>query len=63
MSREAFAELLGVKADWDWGQSYYDVVQQQLKLFGGQRPVDKCLEQSSGAATRHASILKRAAFD
>lgn len=34
MSREAFAEALGIEPDWDWQLSYYDVVQGQLKLLG-----------------------------
>ncbi len=40
MSRQAFAEILGIIPDWDWGTSCYDVVQSQLKLLGDRHKAD-----------------------
>ena len=34
LSRRAFAKLLGTAKDSNWKRSYYDVVQEQLKLLG-----------------------------
>jgi glycosyltransferase involved in cell wall biosynthesis len=34
LSRQAFADLLGVPADWDEDMSYYDVVQRELNRLG-----------------------------
>lgn len=41
MPREAFAEAVGAKPDWDWDMCYYDVVQRQLKLLGERRTDDE----------------------
>ena len=49
MSREAFAEALGIEPKWDWDLSYYDVVQRQLKLLGERQKVDGCPEECRDA--------------
>lgn len=56
MSRQAFAEALGVEPGWDWNTSYYDVVQTQLKVLGERRTVDEYLEECRGARPERHSM-------
>jgi hypothetical protein len=56
MSRQAFAEALGVEPDWDWDMSYYDVVQRQLRLLGEWREADGYLEDCRGPRPERHSM-------
>jgi glycosyltransferase involved in cell wall biosynthesis len=55
MSRQEFADALGVEPDWDWDLSYYGVVQRQLKLLGERKKADGYPEEWRDA--RRATAL------